>query len=61
MQHCYFVPVSRLETVYSNAIRKAELEARLQYLKVSHTNHMQTDMHVSSSVSSRIPRRLQVL
>lgn len=27
--------VWRLETVYSDSIRKAELEARLQYLKVS--------------------------
>uniref|UniRef100_A0A673MZ25 GRP1 (general receptor for phosphoinositides 1)-associated scaffold protein n=1 Tax=Sinocyclocheilus rhinocerous TaxID=307959 RepID=A0A673MZ25_9TELE len=30
----------RLETVYSDSIRKAELEARLQYLKVSFSKNM---------------------
>lgn len=50
-----FYPL-RLETVYSDSIRKAELEARLSYLKVSpvvcppppstHTLHLSLQQHL---------------
>lgn len=34
------VCIDRLETVYGSSIRRAELEARLQYLKVCSSNEM---------------------